>query len=205
MKRSFPKIRISPAVLLIVASALLSKNSHIERAIIIISAAFVHEVGHLIVALVCGIPIKCIRLDIFGAYIETDPLMCSYFKEAVLCLAGPLANILSAAAINIPPLPFDTRLFTVASVVFAFLNLLPAKGFDGGRALLCFLTVTVSQRFAATFLEVTSFFCVFMLWSASVYFIMRTGAYLSLFIFSGCLFSRLFLLPDSFSYSTKDK
>ena len=73
---------------------------------------------------------------------------------------------------------------------------LPVKGFDGGRSFSCLLLSKFSPRTVATILDTTSFFCIFILWSASVYFIMRAGAYLSLFVFSASLFARMFL-PDA--------
>ena len=163
----------------------------------ILGAAIIHEVGHLVAAAVLGIKIKCIRLDIMGAIIETNSFLCSYKKEAILSLAGPAANIFSIALLGLIPLEFDLTLFKISSGFFAAINLLPAKDFDGGRALSCLLLSSkISHSSATAFIEATSFICVFLLWTVSVYFIMRTGSYLSLFVFSGSLFAKLFLLPD---------
>ena len=163
----------------------------------ILGAAIIHEVGHLVAAAMLGIRIKCIRLDIMGAMIETDPLLCSYKKEVLLSLAGPIMNIFSIALSCIIPFHFDLGIFEISSGFFAAINLLPAKDFDGGRALSCLLLSSkISHSAATAFIEATSFVCVFLLWTISVYFIMRTGSYLSLFVFSGSLFAKLFLLPE---------
>ena len=187
------KIKISPLVWIMGAALLLSGDIRNGSLPIILSAALIHEAGHLLAASLLNIRVKCIRLDIFGALMDTEALSCSYVKEAILCLAGPLANVLSVALKYVFPFPFDCRLFIVASLFFAFINLLPARGFDGGRALYCLLLIRLSPSVAVRLVSVASFLSVFMLWSASVYFIMRTGAYLSLFIFSAALFARLFL------------
>ena len=162
----------------------------------ILGAAFVHEMGHVVAAKLLNIPTKCIKLDIFGAIIETDALLCSYKKEAVLCLAGPLANIFSVVILSTFQLPFDLEFFKIASLFFAVINLLPASGFDGGRAIPCLLLSKLSSQITAKLMFLSSFVCVFLLWTVSVYFIMRTGSYLSLFIFSAALFSKLFLSPE---------
>ena len=181
-----------------IVAIVLSKNFSFSKYAMILSAALIHEVGHIVAAKILNIKIKRINLDIMGAIIETDTLFCSYKKEAVLCLAGPLANIISFIVLSIIPLPFDLRLFKISSVFFAAINLLPAKCFDGGRALSCIFLSKLRPSIAARFIEISSFICVFLLWTVSVYFIMRTGSYLSLFVFSGSLFAKLFLLPEKF-------
>ena len=190
------KVKISPLVFVMGAALLLSGDVRGGSLPIILSAAFIHEMGHLVAAYILKIRIKRIRLDIFGALMDTESMSCSYTKEAILCIAGPFANLLSAGLIYIFPLQFDRRLFIAASLLFAFINLLPARGFDGGRAISCLLLSRFSPHFTARAVSLTSLFSVFLLWSASVYFIMRTGAYLSLFVFSSALFARIFLVAN---------
>ena len=187
------KIKISPTVWIMAAALLISGDARSGALLTILLAAALHELGHITSAAIMKLRIKRIKIDIFGAIIETDALSCSYVKESILTLSGPLANIFTALIATAISLPFDTELFTVASIVFAFINLLPARGFDGGRALSCLLLSLLSPAQASRILSVTSFISVFALWSISVYFIMRTGAYLSLFVFSSTLFARLFL------------
>ena len=187
------KIEISPTVWIMAAALLLSSEARGGALVIILLATFLHELGHLVAAATLGIGIKRIRIDIFGAIIESEQLSCSYIKEAVLALSGPFANLLTAIIFILFQFPFDVRLFTAASLLFAFINLLPARGFDGGRALSCLLLCRLSPSLTSRFISVTSFLSVFALWSVSVYFIIRTGAYLSLFVFSSVLFARLFL------------
>ena len=191
------KIKISPLVWVMGAALVFFHDSTAAEICTILSAALIHEGGHIAAAKILKIPIKCMRLDIFGAIIETDLLLCSYKKEAVLCLSGPLANIVSVIIVSTFRLPFDIGFFKIASLFFAVINLLPAKGFDGGRAISCLLFSKLNSRTAANLMYVSSFICVFLLWTVSVYFIMRTGSYLSLFVFSAALFSKLFLSPDS--------
>ena len=190
------KIKISPLVFVMGAALLLSGDTHYNTLPIILSAALIHEMGHIVAARLMKISIKCIRLDIFGARMDTGVLSCSYIKEAILSVAGPLANILSTALVYAVPPTFDRRLFIISSLFFAFINLLPARGFDGGRVLSCILLTRFSPRAVSRFISVTSFLSVFILWSVSVYFIMRTGSYLSLFVFSSALFARLFLVVN---------
>ena len=124
----------------------------------------------------------------------------------MLAAAGPLANIVSAAVAASFVSHADERMreaiffFIISSLAFAFINLLPAKDFDGGRILSCCLLSRVSPNTVHSILEWASLLCVFFLWSISVYFIMKTGSYLSLFVFSGALFARIF----TFEARTRD-
>lgn len=187
------RIKVSPALPLFLFSLLVSSAPYI--AVFPILAAILHELGHLIAARLMRIPIISMELSVFGAVIEADVLRCSYGKEALLALCGPAANIITAAAAYLlfgaesaPPL-----VFIVSSLFLAALNLTPAGSLDGGRVFSALLNIFFSPRVAAGIAEAVSFLCFFALWSVSVYFILRTGAFLSLFIFSWSLFIRIFI------------
>ena len=186
------KIKVSPTVWIMAAALMLSEASQIKNIAVILLAALLHEAGHLVAAAIMKIPVKCIQIDIFGAYIRTDHPSCSYIKEAVLCLAGPVANIFSAAFLP-QLLSIDDPLFTISSAALAVINLLPIKSFDGGRALSCIMLRFLPPDAVSAVTDILSFVCIFILWSISVYFIMRVGAYLSLFVFSAALFAKMFL------------
>ena len=181
---------------MIVAALILFRRNSLGRLAAPFCAVIIHEAGHLLMASVLKLPINCIKLDIFGAYIETSSLACSYKKEAALCLAGPLANLVSILPALLMSKSLDTGYFIVLSVAFALINLLPAEDFDGGRILFSILVSFCSFKTSHSIITLLSFVCIFALWSISVYFLMRTGAYLSLFIFSGALFAKLFVLDE---------
>lgn len=194
------KITFSPSVLIMLCIYFVSGNAN--RIIMPLSAALIHELGHIVFAIIFSIKIERIELNLFGALIKLPPLACSYKKEAWLAAAGPLSNILFAAisCTFIDRFPNGKRenliFFAVSSLLFAFINLLPAENFDGGRILSCCLMSKLSPDSVIKTIEFSSVFCIFFLWSISVYFILKTGSYLSLFVFSGALFSRIFLSSD---------
>ena len=192
------KITVSPSVILISAVYFFSGGS--QRAFIPLAAALIHEIGHIAFAYAFQINIKEINLNLFGAIIKLAPLTCTYKKEAMLAAAGPITNIVSGAIafIFLSRVSEEMRdrlaIFIISSIFFAAINLLPADDFDGGRILKCTLLSTMSPTTVAQIIEWSSLFCVFFLWSISVYFILKTGSYLSLFIFSGSLFAKLCLV-----------
>ena len=196
MQHLLKKVKISPTLPILLFSMLLFDRADIGKLAVIFLAAAIHEFGHFTAAKILKIPLKRISIDIFGAFIEVASAECSYVNEAILSFLGPLFNLISAAIAILLHGTLDIRLFTVASIFFALINLLPIRGFDGGRTLTCLLLMRFSPKCVSTIVSFTSFLCLVMLWSVSVYFIMRTTSYLSLFIFSSVLFARVFFAAD---------
>ena len=193
-KRSLKiKLSFSGAIMLL---ALFLTHSYLSLAALL--AAALHELGHIIAARICKIPLGELKLGIFGAALTPKALLCSYKKEIALCLAGPLVNIISALAF-FPLLNEDNgfgSLFISASLFLGILNLLPIYEFDGGRILFCILSSKLSVKTATTVIKTTSLILIFALWSLSIYLLLRLSSSVSLFIFSLSLFSKIFLSQD---------
>lgn len=193
-------ISVSPSVLIMVLIYALSGK--ISSLIIPLSAAMIHELGHIAFAFWFSIPIKKLRLNLFGALIETDQLNCSYGKEAIMSLAGPISNVICATLVYTltnRELFISSRAiqyFFVSSLSFAFINLLPINSFDGGRFLSCLLLPKLSPEAVDKSLIWLSVLFAFIMWCCSVYLILKTGSSLSLFVFSGVLFSQIFSLGE---------
>lgn len=183
------KIRVSFSGALMLAALILT---HSYFSLAAIAVAFLHELGHICAARLCGIELKELRLDIFGAAITPKSSFYSYKQETVLAAAGPIVNI----ALGLTLLPFCksgewVRMLTVASFFLGALNLLPVEGFDGGRVLYCLLASRLSQGVLDGITGAISFLTVFLLWALSVYLILTLGASLSLFVFSYTLLCKM--------------
>ena len=92
-------------------------------------AMFLHELGHLIAALIVGVKVKNIGFRWKGLYVvrEAGPPA----KNLMISLAGPLLNL---ALVAFWPLSHE---FGLANLCFAFFNLIPLRGSDGERAWIC--------------------------------------------------------------------
>ena len=185
------KIKISFSGV-IMTVALFLTHSYISIAALI-AAAF-HEIGHIIAAKICNIPLGELKLGIFGAALTPKTLLCSYKKEIILCIAGPLVN-LTLAIILFPLFNYGKflSLFISASLFLGTLNLLPIYDFDGGRILYCLLSSKLSVEASTKILKTVSFVLIFMLWCLSVYLLLRLSSSISLFVFSISLFAKIFL------------
>ncbi len=165
-------------------------------------AAALHELGHIFAAKAANIHLESLSLDLLGARITTKAALCSYRDEIILCAAGPLTNfvfcVLAIIIRNIFLSPATQTweffsFFAVSSAALGILNLLPIESFDGGRIVYCIFGAVWGMASAVKILKGLSFVSCFLLWSFSVYLLMRAGSSLSLFVFSVSLFSRLFI------------
>lgn len=188
------KLKISISFFgVLMIGALIFTHSYISLAALL--AASIHELGHIMAAKICSIPLYEMKLGIFGAALTTDASLCSYKKEIALAAAGPLANLVSSALLY--PVFKSSEgfgcLFLAASLFLGILNLLPVESFDGGRILNCILCEKFSPRLASAVCGALSFVSVIFLWLLSVYLLLRRASSLSLFVFSLSLFCKIFI------------
>lgn len=111
--------------------------------LLLFASVLAHELGHSLVALRQGIPVRSITLFILGgvASIEKDPATPG--REAVLAGVGPLVSLAIGAAsfalAQVVPGPeyLVAVLFYlgVANISLALFNMLPGFPMDGGRVL----------------------------------------------------------------------
>ena len=95
------KIKITFLGFLMIISLIFTR-SYLSLAALL--AAFIHEMGHLLAASLCNVPIRELKLDIFGASLTPTHAFRSYKKEMVLAAGGPLVNLIFAFFIFAFPL-----------------------------------------------------------------------------------------------------
>lgn len=179
-------------------------------------SATLHECGHLAAAYLLGIRIKEIRFEFSGVRICPEEGITSYKKELLLAAAGPFVNlcIITAAialfyAHNITPNEvaylcshylIDGEYTHTGALAFVALssllqggvNLLPVRTFDGGRVTYCLSAIFFGERRAETLLDVFSALSAFVLWTVSLYLMLKISSGLGVYVFSLCLFLSTF-------------
>ena len=162
--------------------------------LIVVGAAGLHELGHLLASALIGVRMRGLSLDLFGARLEMEG-MASYGGEAVVAAGGPFFSLVSAAAV----VPFvragyggaGAELFFWSSLVLGGVNLLPIRSLDGGRMLYCLCARLFGDGVATAVMRVCTWAVSGLLWMGTAYALMRTTRMLTLFSFSLCLLLRV--------------
>ena len=125
------RLRISPGVPLLLAAFVWLASPLLLGAIL--SAAVCHELGHWLVLRRVGGRIQRLHITVFGAEMQVDDRRISYGGELLTAAAGPVINLLLAAAMGLLGRWWEPLyLFAGAQLVLGAFNLLPALPLDGG-------------------------------------------------------------------------
>lgn len=203
-RQKIMKIRIGLDTLALLISLYTSENIYIPIACLV--CAILHEIGHLLAARLLNIPIREISISVGGAKIYPRSYAHSYISEIVMCSAGPAVNAMTAvfaaligntldpASESCAPytdMSFLSYIF-IFSILQLLLNMLPIKDLDGGRIIHCLISQLFSQRAGKQVIFVTTILFSLLMWTASVYFMIRNGGGISLFVFSLCMLAKTF-------------
>ena len=135
MSRWRDRIRISGGFWLLAAWFTLVNGWQLLA--VILSAAALHELGHLLVLRLLGARVRELRVSVFGAELVTSAARLSYPGEIAAVLAGPAVNLLCALGLGGAHawVAAGAHLSLCLFNVLALFNLLPLPPLDGGRAL----------------------------------------------------------------------
>ncbi len=188
------EIKISPIIVFILL--ILAFTGYLtEYCVALLSIAF-HEFGHILAAKLFGYRADQIKITPAGFSVTIDTISCSEAATILICLAGPIINLLIYAAAVVALLEHAgmnepgamnvlTGMRPVLQVVaatnlfFALFNLIPALPLDGGRILYEILAARVGLTAAERILKRLSIaFSIILLLIGAYQF------YISLFNFS---------------------
>lgn len=100
---------------------------------------FIHEMGHVCAALLCGVQVKSVQLLPFGGVaVMEDHGRLTAVREMGIAIAGPLQNVLLIVmAYGLRQTGYGTSAFLdyfiQANAIIALFNLLPVLPLDGGK------------------------------------------------------------------------
>ncbi len=204
------RIRLRASSLLMLCVMILCERVDIF-ALYILSATL-HELGHLLAARMLGIEISEICFDHSGVRICTEDRLIPYKKEIILAASGPLVNLsvilLSAVGFmcsgtsavravelcmlfmvdGVKTTVGCGAFFALSSVIQCGINLLPVRTFDGGRILRCAAALLFGERGAERITELSSALAAFVLWTLSLYLMLRASSGLGIYVFAITVF-----------------
>ena len=187
------KIRITPGAVLFLSTLAFERDLLFLASV---TAALFHECGHLLAAHALKIPIRMLEIDLMGAKIYPAGSIPSYRAELLLAGAGPLFSLLLTLPAAVIPAPLGEALLT-ATLSFALFNLLPIRGFDGGRMLYALLMAIGGIKHAERVLFATTYLSLLLMFSLSACLLLRFGEDATLAVLSASLFAQLFLSLDA--------
>ena len=147
----------------------------------VITAAILHELGHIIAIILCGGRLRRLSFTLSGAVIDAELSGLDPRRRAAVYFAGAFSNIVSGFV----GLFLGFREFAAISFLLGIVNLLPIKLLDGG----CLISELVGQSRA---LDILSHATIFVLWLSSIVSLILYGN-LSLWLFTSCLFVEMYL------------
>ena len=129
----------------------------------------IHELSHLLCALLLQVEVKSIVILPFGMTIRLEQNLIKYpKKEIAIALAGPLANVimiaLSQAFYKVNAGNLNFYLFVIVNWANLLLNLIPIPPLDGGRVLRAVLIRSSGLMSASRYIQkISRIFIVFIL------------------------------------------
>lgn len=136
-------------------------------------SAFLHEMGHLIAMKKQGCNINKIVLSPIGASIVRKDFKASYKSDRIICLFGPLTNLILFTACLIACNFFRNDkilLFALINLFMGLFNLLPIASFDGSGILKSLLYEWMSEDKAESVRRKLSISILFLLSIAGIMF-----------------------------------
>ncbi len=161
------------AGILFFALALLSCQSPLS----LIWAITVHEVGHLICALLLGWGVPTLSLCSSGIRLFYSGTHTA-FQSLFVCLSGSAAG---AAFAIMPFFPDDFRYYSLG---FSAVSLLPVLCLDGGEALIEIFELFMLPDLAYKIARIISVITVLLFWVLSVSVQLKTGVNITLLMLS---------------------
>lgn len=142
-----------------------------------LAAAFLHELGHVLASIVCGLRPKNISLNIFGIEMKCDNNTLSYSREIMITFAGPLFNFVFCLIFYLINLYSNSQIIatlSIANLALGIFNMLPIEALDGGRGIKLLLCLKCSPEKAEKISLILSVICMLPLFCGAFYLLFIT-------------------------------
>ena len=122
-----------------VSAALFAMISNQPIVLFVALPILIHELGHILALLVCGVRIRSVVFGLVSVDIVRHSGMMETAKESLVGMGGVAANLLAASVLYMFSPGETIRPLIYTNIAIAAFNLLPIRGLDGGNlaALFC--------------------------------------------------------------------
>lgn len=165
------RVGVGIPFLTVVALMLALDRSGMAFAGLVCAAA--HEAAHIFAMRALGELPEQMRFTAFGIDLVREEKRRSYYRDALVSLAGPAANLACAGFCLCLPGGRQSFYFAASLVLFV-LNILPITPLDGGQALRSVLCARIGQEKAERVVTAVSFVTLVPLAAAGFFTLLRT-------------------------------
>ena len=161
------RFKIDLKIFLFVIIFYFTKQIHIYALIMLF--AFIHELGHLMAGILCGMKPERLEIKPYGVSISFKLFPKDYnikigkgskleIKKIFVAIAGPIINLLITLIIVHIPIEIFTKLMIIyANVLIMIFNLLPIYPLDGGRIIKSILHILYGKKASERYINNISF------------------------------------------------
>lgn len=195
-KRFLARVMISlPSLIFWISVVLFDRTMQTAASV---TAALLHELGHIAAMKSCHIGVAGIRILPYGLEITSSRPPRSFSEDILVSAAGCAANLVSAPVFYLLGCLLGgaasefSFLISGASVMLAILNALPISTLDGGCTLEASLSLILSPESAFRVTRCVSFVFLVLLWICAAYIFLFSGYNYSMFAMTVWLFARIY-------------
>lgn len=112
----------------------------VKFAFLVLGAAALHELGHLVFAKLFRVPLLKVKGSFFGIWLGYDFSGKGYLTQIIVSCAGAAFNVIVACVLLLCVRPtVETVFFIFSNLALALFNLMPVSRFDGIGVVRCLL------------------------------------------------------------------
>lgn len=161
------RFRIDLKIFLFLIIFYLTKQIHIYALIMIF--ALIHELGHLLAGILCGMKPEKLEIKPYGVSVSFKLFPKDYnikigqgnkleIKKIIVALAGPLTNLfIIIVSLNLPIEIFTKLMIIYSNILITIFNLIPIYPLDGGRIVKSILHICYGKRKSEKYINNISF------------------------------------------------